>query len=48
VDLRILFSDPAVTELSVYRIGDGAALAGILLAARRAAGATTILVFLLD
>jgi hypothetical protein len=41
--------DPAVTDLVVYKIGDGAALSGILLAARRAAtGETIMLVFLLD
>jgi hypothetical protein len=38
-----------VTDLVVYKIGDGAALSGILLAARRAAtGETIMLVFLLD
>jgi hypothetical protein len=43
------FDDPAVSELAVYQIGDGAQMAGILLAARRgAAGQTVMLVFLLD
>jgi hypothetical protein len=43
------FDDPAVTELAVYKIGDGAAMAGLLVAARRAAtGETVTLVFLLD
>jgi hypothetical protein len=43
------FDDPAVSELAVYKIGDGAQMAGLLLAARRAAeGQTVMLVFLLD
>jgi hypothetical protein len=47
--LSTAFDDPAVTDLSVFKIGDGAALAGILLAARReAAGETVMLIFLLD
>ena len=36
--LAAAFDDPAVTELAVYKIGDGAELAGILLAARRGQG----------
>ncbi len=47
--LSSAFDDPAVTELAAFKIGDGAELAGILLAARRAAGGQTVtLVFLLD
>ena len=47
--LSSAFDDPAVDELAVFKIGDGAALSGILLAARRAAtGETVILIFLLD
>ena len=47
--LAAAFDDPAVTELAVYRIGDGAALAGILITARRAtAGELVTVVFLLD
>ena len=47
--LAAAFDDPAVTELVVYKIGDGAAMAGLLVAARRAAGGQTlVLVFLLD
>lgn len=47
--LSTAFDDPTVTELSVYTIGDGAAMSGILLAGRRAAtGETVILVLLLD
>ena len=47
--LAAAFDDPAVTELAVYKIGDGAAMAGLLVAARRAAtGETVTLVCLLD
>lgn len=47
--LATAFDDPAVTELAVYKIGDGAAMAGLLVAARRVAGGQTVmLVFLLD
>jgi hypothetical protein len=43
------FDDPAVKELAVFTIGDGAQMAGILVAARRgAAGESVFLVFLLD
>jgi hypothetical protein len=47
--LAAAFDDAAVTELSVYNIGDGAAMSGLLIAARRAAtGDATFLVFLMD
>jgi hypothetical protein len=47
--LSAAFDDPAVTELAVYNTGDGAAMSGALVAARRGdAGATTFLVFLMD
>jgi glycine cleavage system aminomethyltransferase T len=47
--LAAAFDDAAVKELSVYTIGDGAAMSGLLIAARRAAtGESTFLVFLLD
>lgn len=47
--LAAAFDDPAVTELVVYKIGDGAAMAGLLVAGRRAAtGETVMVVFLLD
>ncbi len=47
--LAAAFDDPAVTELAVYTVGDGAAMAGILIAGRRGdTGETTFLVFLLD
>ncbi len=41
------FDDPAVTELAVYQIGDGAALSGILVAARRAPDDQTVMLILL-
>ena len=47
--LSSAFDDPAVTDLAVFQIGDGAALSGLLVAGRRAAtGETVMLVFLLD
>lgn len=47
--LSAAFDEPAVTELLVYNIGDGAAMSGLLIAARRAAtGEVTFLVFLMD
>ena len=47
--LSAAFDDPAVTELAVYTIGDGAALSGILVTARRAtSGEQVTVVFLLD
>ena len=46
--LAAAFDDPAVTELAAYTLGDGAAMAGILVAGRRDDGADTFLVFLLD
>ncbi len=47
--LSAAFDDPAVTELRVYNLGDGGAMSGILVAARRAATSdATFLVFLLD
>jgi hypothetical protein len=47
--LRGAFDDPTVSELAVYKIGDGAQMAGLLVAARReSAGESIMLVFLLD
>ncbi len=46
--LAAAFDDPAVTELRVFNLGDGGAMSGILVAARRATGDATFLVFLLD
>lgn len=43
------FDDPAVTELAVYQIGDGAALSGLLVAGwRQVTQEAIFLVFLLD
>jgi hypothetical protein len=41
------FDDPAVTELRVFDLGDGEAMSGLLIAARRGAEAG-FLVFLMD
>jgi hypothetical protein len=47
--LRGAFDDPTVSELAVYKIGDGAQMAGLLVTARRESGGETVmLVFLLD
>lgn len=47
--LSATFDDAAVTELRVFCIGDGAAMSGLLLAARRGArDEATFLVFLMD
>jgi hypothetical protein len=47
--LAAAFDDPAVTELEVFRIGDGQALSGLVVAGRRSrSGETTLLVFLMD
>lgn len=47
--LSAAFDDPAVTELRVFDLGDGAAMSGLLIAGRRGAGgAAAFLVFLMD
>jgi len=47
--LSAAFDDPAVTELRVFNLGDGEAMSGLLVAARRGAdGESTFLVFLMD
>ncbi|MCB0111869.1 MAG: hypothetical protein KDE53_38355 [Caldilineaceae bacterium] len=47
--LSAAFDDGVVTELCVYKVGDGGALSGILVAARRAATCDMLfLVFLID
>jgi hypothetical protein len=47
--LSNVFDDPAVLALSVYTIGDGAALSGLLIAGQRAeTDEAVFLVFLLD
>jgi hypothetical protein len=45
--LASVFNDPQVTDLSVYAIGDGAALSGLLLAGY-CSNKVTILISLLD
>lgn len=46
--LAAAYDDPLVTALSVYAIGDGAAMSGLLLVGVRTTGEVTILVSLLD
>jgi hypothetical protein len=46
--LAAVYDAPSVTELRVYTVGDGAAMSGLFIAARRQTGETTMLVFLLD
>ena len=42
------FDDPAVADLRVFKLGDGGAMSGLLVAGRRASGDATFLVFLMD
>ncbi len=46
--LAAAYDDPQVMDLSVYAIGDGSAMSGLLLAGCRTTGEVTILVSLLD
>lgn len=47
--LSAAFDDPAITELRVFNLGDGEAMSGLLVAARRGTnGETVCLVFLMD
>lgn len=47
--LSAAFDDTAITELRVFNLGDGEAMSGLLIAARRgASGETRFLVFLMD
>jgi hypothetical protein len=46
--LSAAYDDPAVTELRVFDLGDGEAMSGLLVAARRDTGEATFLVFLMD
>jgi hypothetical protein len=46
--LSAAFDDPAVTELRVYNLGDGAAMSGLMVVGRRDKSEATFLVFLLD
>lgn len=46
--LAAAFDDPAVIDLRVFNLGDGAAMSGILVAGRRQDHGAIFLVFLLD
>jgi hypothetical protein len=46
--LATVYDRPQVRNLSVYTIGDGAAMSGLLLLGRQITGETTILISLLD
>jgi hypothetical protein len=46
--LSAAFDSPEVTDLRVFNLGDGGAMSGLLIAARRASGDATFLVFLMD
>lgn len=47
--LAAVYDDPAVTDLRVYNLGDGAAMSGLLVAGRHGDdGEATFLVFLMD
>lgn len=46
--LASAYDNPNVTHLSVYTIGDGAALSGLLITGHRITGETTVLISLLD
>ncbi len=46
--LAAAFDDPAVAELTVYTLGDGGAMAGLLVAGQRQDRGAIFLVFLLD
>ena len=46
--LSAAYDDAAVGELRVYNLGDGEAMSGLLVAARRNSGEATYLVFLMD
>jgi hypothetical protein len=46
--LATVYDDPQVTDLSVYTIGDGAVMSGLLLLGRQTPGKITILISLLD
>jgi hypothetical protein len=46
--LSAAYNDSAIKELLVYKLGDGSAMSGILVAGRLSNGETTYLVFLYD
>ena len=46
--LALAFDDTAVQQLQIYKIGDGAAMSGILIAAQRVDEGSMFLIFLMD
>jgi hypothetical protein len=46
--LSAAFDDPAILDMLVFNIGDGAAMSGLLIAARRSKGEAVFLLFLMD
>lgn len=46
--LAAVFDDPAMREVVVFNLGDGAAMSGVLVAGRRTTGEAVFLLFLLD
>ncbi len=46
--LSAAFDDPSVQDLLVFSLGDGGAMSGVLVAARRTNSEATFLVFLMD
>lgn len=46
--LEAVYNDPAVVDLRVFTIGDGAALSGVVIAGRRGDATEVSLVFLMD
>ena len=46
--LAAAFDDPTVAQLTVFTVGDGAAMSGLLIAGRRSNAEATFLIFLLD
>jgi hypothetical protein len=46
--LSDVYDDMTMVDLTLYTLGDGAALSGILVAGRRIIGEATLLIFLLD
>ena len=46
--LAAVFDDPAMREVVVFNLGDGAAMSGVLVAGRRTTGEAVFLLFLMD
>jgi hypothetical protein len=46
--LSVAYDDAAVAELAAYNLGDGGAMSGLPVAARRETGEAMFLVFLMD